>query len=92
MEGQTDWPLLSGGFLHPAVLRRLLTNDNLTDSECSYYYLTPSNICAGQSCGQFHFCRRLDICLQLDSVHSQDYKIHINPQHAYFLINLISNY
>jgi hypothetical protein len=71
-------------------LRRLLTNNNLTDGELSY--LTPNNICAGQSCGQFHFCRRLDICPQLDSVHSQEYKSNINIQDEYLLIYFITNY
>jgi hypothetical protein len=76
------------------ALRRLLTNDNLRDGELSY--LTPNNICAGQSCGQFHFCfhfcRRLDICRQLDSVHSQEYKSDINVQGVYLLIHFITDY
>jgi hypothetical protein len=72
------------------ALRRLLTNDNLTDGELSN--LTPNNICAGQSCGQFHFCRRLDICRQLDSVHAQEYKSNINAQGAYLLIHFLTNY
>jgi hypothetical protein len=73
-----------------ATLRRILTNDNLTDGELSY--LAPNNICAGQSCGQFHFCRRLDICRQLNSVYSKDYKITINIQHGYVLINFMIDY
>jgi hypothetical protein len=74
----------------PVPLRRILTNDNLTDGELSY--LTPNNICAGQSCGQFHFCRRLDICRQLDSVHLQENKSNINIQAGYLLIHFITNY
>jgi hypothetical protein len=43
------------------LLRRLLTNDNLSDGES--LYLTPNYIRAGQSCGRFHFCLRLDFAV-----------------------------
>jgi hypothetical protein len=49
-------------------VRRLITNDNMTDGELSY--LTPNNICAGQSWDQIHFCRQLYCSLLTDSFRS----------------------